>query len=182
MKKYIIIGVVIMFAMMGVANYNAIKECSINVDAKYGQVENQMQRRADLIPNLVSAVKGYAQHEEKIMTEVSEARIKLAEATTPEAKDLANSELSASLGKLLMVAESYPDLKASANYVELMRELSGSENRISVARKDYNEAVQLYSVESQTCPGNIFAGMMGFAPKEQFKADESAKEVPKVNF
>lgn len=182
MKKYIIIGVVIMFAMMGVANYNAIKECSINVDAKYGQVENQMQRRADLIQNLVSTVKGYAQHEEKIMTEVSEARIKLAEAATPEAKDLANSELSASLGKLLMVAESYPDLKASANYVELMRELSGSENRISVARKDYNEAVQLYNVEVQTFPGNIFAGMMGFAPKEQFKADESAKEVPKVNF
>ena len=181
MKKYIIIGVVIMFAMMGVANYNAIKECSINVDAKYGQVENQMQRRADLIPNLVSAVKGYAQHEEKIMTEVSEARIKLAEAATPEAKDLANSELSASLGKLLTL-HSYPDLKASANYVELMRELSGSENRISVARKDYNEAVQLYNVEVQTFPGNIFAGMMGFAPKEQFKADESAKEVPKVNF
>ena len=182
MKKYIIIGVVIMFAMMGVANYNAIKECSINVDSKYGQVENQMQRRADLIQNLVSTVKGYAQHEEKIMTEVSEARIKLAEAATPEAKDLANSELSASLGKLLMVAESYPDLKASPNYVELMRELSGSENRISVARKDYNEAVQLYNVEVQTFPGNIFAGMMGFAPKEQFKADESAKEVPKVNF
>lgn len=182
MGKYVVIGLVVLMALFGVGNYNSIQEAAINIDAKYGQVENQMQRRADLIPNLVATVKGYAAHEEKIMTEVAEARAKLGSAATPLEKDAANTELTSALGRLLMVAENYPDLKANTQYTELMRELSGTENRIAVARKDYNEAVQSYNVKIQTFPGVVFAGMMGAAPREQFKADESAKEVPKVNF
>lgn len=177
-----IIGVIAVIAMGVMMSFNGMKEADLKVAAAYGQVENQMQRRADLIPNLIETVKGYAKHEEKMIKEVTEARAKMLGAASPEAKDAANTELTGALGRLLAVAEAYPDLKANQQYTELMRELSGTENRIAVARRDYNEAILHYNTKTQTFPGVLLAGMFGFQPKAQFAADPGAKEVPKVKF
>jgi len=166
----------------GISTYNNIKEAEINIGAQYGQVENQIQRRADLIPNLVATVKGYTKHEEKVLTEVTEARAQIAGAKSPEEMAAANDALTGALGRLIAVAENYPDLKADAHFTELMREISGSENRIAVARKDYNEAIKRYNVLISTFPGNLMAGMMGCSEVAPFAADESAHAVPQVTF
>ena len=162
--------------------YNGLKESEISVDAAYGQVENQMQRRSDLIPNLVNTVKGYDVHEKAVIEEVVNARAKLAGAQGVEQMDAANAELTGALGRLFAIAEAYPDLKANTQYLELMRELSGSENRIAVARRDYNEAVREYNVRISTFPGVFFAGFMGMTKKPQFQAKEGADAVPEVKF
>lgn len=176
----IIIGLFIL--VMPVSSYNGMKNAEINVKAAYGQVENQMQRRADLIPNLVATVKGYAAHESKAINDVSSARAKLIGANGAQAKDAANTELTGALGRLLAISENYPELKADTQFSELMREVAGSENRISVARRDYNEAIRDYNSRVETFPGNIIAGFFGFKPMEQFKAQPGAAEVPKVAF
>lgn len=182
MSKIITIAVAALLLFMPISTYNGIKSADIDVRAAYGQVENQMQRRADLVPNLVATVKGYAKHEEKLFTDVANARAKLAGATNPMDKDAANSELSGVLGRLLAISEAYPQLKADVQFTALMSELSGTENRISVARRDYNEAIRVYNSKVETFPGNLLAGLFGFESKEQFKADEAAKVVPKVAF
>ncbi|ORT99151.1 LemA protein [Anaerovibrio sp. JC8] len=176
----VIILAVIIFA--GVGTYNKIQQARINVDAQYGQVENQIQRRADLIPNLVATVKGYMKYEEKVLTEVTAARAQVMEAKSAEEMATADTALTGALGRLIAVAENYPELKADAHFTELMREISGSENRIAVARKDYNEAIREYNVIISTFPGNMFAGMMGYGKINQFAADESAHSVPQVAF
>lgn len=184
MKNSAIIPLVLALIMVfsGIGLYNSVKSAKIEVDTQYGQVENQIQRRADLIPNLVNTVKGYMQYEEKVLTEVTAARAKVAGAASPEEMAVADQELTGALGRLLAVVENYPTLKSDAHFTELMREIAGSENRIAVARRDYNNAVREYNITVSTFPGNIFAGMMGYGPLAPFAADEAAHNVPQVAF
>ena len=184
MKNLAIIPLVLAAIMVfsGIGLYNSVKSAKIEVDSQYGQVENQIQRRADLIPNLVNTVKGYMQYEEKVLTEVTAARAKVAGAASPEEMAVADQELTGALGRLLAVVEKYPTLKSDAHFTELMREIAGSENRIAVARRDYNNAVREYNITVSTFPGNIFAGMMGYGPLAPFAADEAAHSVPQVAF
>ncbi|MDU2063562.1 MAG: LemA family protein [Sporomusaceae bacterium] len=179
---WVVIGGIVLLLIGSVSSYNGLVNLNENVNGKWSQIENQLQRRSDLIPNLVNTVKGYAAHEQSAIQAVADARAKLGGAQGPAAKAAANGELNGALSRLLVVAENYPNLKADKNFRQLMDELSGTENRIAVARKDYNDSVQLYNTKIRTLPTSIFAGMMGFMPKEYFKADEGAKEVPKVQF
>ncbi len=178
----IVIVLAIFILIGGIGTYNGIKSARIEIDAQYGQVENQIQRRADLIPNLVNTVKGYMAYEEKVLSEVTAARAHVASAGSADEMAKADAELTGALGRLLAVAENYPDLKADAHFTELMREISGSENRISVARRDYNEAIKNYNVTIGTFPGNLMAGMMGYSAVAPFAAEETAHSVPQVAF
>ena len=178
----IVIALLVITLLCGIGLFNSVKSARIEVDAQYGQVENQIQRRADLIPNLVSTVKGYMQYEEKVLTEVTAARTKVTNAASPEEMATADQELTGALGRLLAVAENYPTLKSDAHFTELMREIAGSENRIAVARRDYNSAIREYNLTVSTFPGNILAGMMGYSPLTPFAADEAAHNVPQVAF
>lgn len=178
-----IAGVIaLIVVIMGISGYNGLVSMNEDVTGKWAQVENQLQRRADLIPNLVNTVKGYAAHEKEVIQSVSDARAKLAGAQTVAAKAEANGELSGALSRLLMVAENYPNLKADQNFRALQDELAGTENRITVARQDYNTSVQTFNTKIKTFPSSIYAGMLGFAQQEYFKADEASKKVPDVKF
>ncbi len=183
MKGWIIAGVIVaLVVIMGISGYNNFVTLNESINGKWAQVENQLQRRTDLIPNLVSTVKGYAAHEQAAIQAVADARAKLAGAQGPAAKGEANSELSGALSRLLMVAENYPNLKADQNFRALQDELAGTENRLAVSRMDYNDAVQVYNTRIRTFPSSIYAGMLGFGPKEYFKVEEAAKQTPKVQF
>ena len=162
--------------------YNGMVSARENVDSKWSQVDNQLQRRSDLIPNLVNTVKGYASHEKEVFQSVSDARAKMAGAKTVGDKLAANTELNSALSRLLGVAENYPQLKADQNFRQLQDELSGTENRIAVARKDYNDAVQNYNTKIKSLPYSLFAGALGFTARDYFKVEETAKAVPKVQF
>ncbi|MFO7153019.1 MAG: LemA family protein [Bacillota bacterium] len=175
----VIIGLIFVF---GFGTYNSLVNAEENVNSKWSQVENQLQRRADLIPNLVETVKGYAAHEQEIFTEVTRAREKLISAGTVAEKAEADAELSQSLSRLLAIVENYPTLKADANFRQLADELAGTENRIAVARMDYNNAVQKYNSKIRSFPTVLIARIMGFETKEYFRAEEGAHEVPKVDF
>ena len=178
----IILIVVALLAVFGFSSYNGLVGANESVNGKWSQIENQLQRRSDLIPNLVNTVKGFAAQEQQIIQSVADARSKLAGANGPAAKAQANGELSGALSRLLVVVENYPQLKSDVNFRQLMDELAGTENRIAVARQDYNNAVQGFNTQIRSFPTNIFAGMMGFGAKEYFKADEGAKQVPQVKF
>jgi LemA protein len=162
--------------------YNQLVALDENVNSKWSQIDNQLQRRADLIPNLVETVKGYAAHEKEIFDSVNKAREKLLSANTVADKAASNEELNTALGRLLAIAENYPNLKADANFRQLSDELAGTENRIAVARMDYNNAVQAYNTKIRSFPASIIASMFGFKEREYFKAEEAAKTVPKVDF
>jgi LemA protein len=152
------------------------------VDKSWSNVDTQMQRRNDLIPNLVETVKGYAAHESKIFTEVAESRSKLAGAATPEDKIKAYNEQTGALARLLAIAENYPDLKANQNFIGLQDELAGTENRIAVARLRYNDAAKHYNAYIQQFPALIIARIFKFEKKPYFEAPEEAKKVPQVKF
>ena len=188
MKNFLIgLGVVVLiaiFVIMGFAGiYNGIVSKHEIITAKWAQVENQLQRRSDLIPNLVNTVKGYASHEKTVLEDVTNARSQWGKAGSMDEKVKAAGELDRALGRLIMVSENYPNLKADQTFLRLMDELSGTENRIAVERMRYNEAVQDYNITVRTFPGNIVAGMFGYkVATEYFKAEEKAKTVPEVKF
>ena len=162
--------------------YNALVSLNEEVKAAWAQVENQLQRRMDLIPNYVETVKGYARHEREVFIQVTEARAKVAGSVTPSQQIEANTELSAALSRLLLVVERYPDLKANQNFIRLQDELAGTENRIAVERMRYNEAVREYNVYIRRFPTLILANMFGFTRAPLFEAPEEAAEPPKVQF
>jgi LemA protein len=176
----LVIGLILAGSL--IARYNNMVTTDEQIDGAWAQVENVLQRRADLIPNLVSTVKGYAAHEEGIFTQVAEARSRLAGAAGPREAALANAGMTSALGRLLAIAENYPNLKANENFVRLQDELAGSENRIAVERRRYNEAVRIYNTSIKRFPNKFIAGMFNFAEREYFEAEEAAKEVPKVEF
>lgn len=182
MKKWIWIGVVAVVVIFFYATYNGFVNKEEGLKTAWSNVETQYQRRADLIPNLVNTVKGYASHEQEAVKAVADARSKLLNASTPSDKISANGELSGALGRLLMVAENYPNLKANQNFLALQDELAGTENRISVARRDYNNAVEKYNAKIHSFPVSLYAGAFGFTDAPYFKADEGAKAAPKVQF
>ena len=178
----IIIAVIVVLGIMLMSSYNGFVNSEENVNQSYAQIETQLQRRLDLIPNLVNTVKGYASHEKEVLTQISDARARLAGANTPEEEATANTELTGALSRLLVVVENYPNLKADQQFTQLMDELSGTENRIAVARKDYNDEVALYNKKVKRFPGAVVASITGFDEKEYFNADPSAQEAPKVEF
>ena len=163
-------------------SYNTFVSQEEAIKAQWAQVENQLQRRNDLIPNLVETVKGYAQHEQGVFKDIADARSQLLSAKSPEEKiDAANRETSA-LGRLLAIAENYPQLKANEQFNRLMDELAGTENRLAVERMRYNEKVQEYDTARRRFPANLTAKVFGFKEYPYFQAPPDAKTVPKVNF
>lgn len=173
--------VVILF-LVAISSYNGLVSSETKVDGKYSDIESQLQRRYDLIPNLVNTVQGYTEHEKEVMQAIADARAKLGSGGSVQDRANADAELSGALNRLLIVAENYPNLKADAEFTRLMDELAGTENRIAVARKDYNSAVETYNVIIRKYPTAIFAGMFGFEKKEFFRAQEGAEQAPEVKF
>lgn len=181
----IIIGVlaviVVLVSLVG-GSYNSLVTKSERVDTEYSNVSVMLERRADLIPNLVNTVKGYTTHETEIIDKITTARKNLLAAKDINEMREANDELTNSLQALMVVVENYPDLKSSENFIQLSDELAGTENRIAVARKDYNDAVKEYNTSVKKFPMNIFAGMFGFEQKEYFEVKEGSDKVPNVEF
>lgn len=186
-----VLGALLLLVVACVSTYNGLVSKEESVSEKWGAVESVYQRRADLIPNLVNTVKGYAAHEQTTLQEVTEARsratsINIDPATaTPEQMEAwmkAQDELSSALGRLIAISESYPDLKASQNFLALQSQLEGTENRISVERQNYNAAVKEYNVAVRRFPSNIIASMFGFEKKPMFEAQAGAEVAPVVQF
>ena len=180
-----IVGVLLLLMILGgsaCGTYNSLTTKQENVKVAFSNVDVQLQRRADLIPNLVQTVKGYAQHEEKVFSDIAEARSRLLSAQTVEQKSAANDQVSSALGRLLALQENYPNLKADQQFLRLSDELAGTENRIGVARRDYNQIVNEYNRSRQQFPTVVMANILGFERAEEFKADAASREVPKVDF
>jgi LemA protein len=163
-------------------SYNRFVSQEEAIKAQWAQVENQLQRRNDLIPNLVETVKGTAQQEKDVFGQIADSRAKLAGATTPEQRIQAANEQSTALARLLVVVENYPDLKSNASFNRLMDELAGTENRLAVERMRYNERVQAYNTSRRSFPSNVTAGIFGFKEHPLFNAPPEAERLPKVNF
>ena len=182
----IIIGIILVlgFALYSFVKgtYNSLVMLDEGVKAAWAQVENQLQRRYDLIPNYVETVKGFAKQEREVFIKVTEARSKVGGATTVPEKIQANNELSSMLSRLLVVVERYPQLKSDQNFLRLQDELAGTENRIAVERRRYNETVKTYNIKVRSFPTNILAGIFGFEKATFFEVPEAAQEVPKVEF
>ena len=185
------VAIVVVIVLWAIGGYNGMVQMDEQVQNSWANVETQNQRRADLIPNLVSTVKGYAKHEQQTLEDVVKARseatqVKVdAENLTPEklaAFQKAQSGVSSALGRLLAVAENYPDLKANQNFLELQSQLEGTENRITVARKDFNDTAKSYNQAIRQFPKNILAGLFGFEKKSYFEAEAGSEKAPKVEF
>jgi LemA protein len=186
-KVLIIIGVIALIVAVAFGQYVGVRNTLVTknegVKAAWSQVDVVLQRRADLIPNLVETVKGYAQQEQTVFGDIAKARSALLSAGTPADKIAANQQLDGALGRLLVVVENYPQLKSNENFLRLQDELAGTENRIAVERKRYNDTLQDYNTYVQKFPNNIFAGWAGFKANEAyFTASPASREVPKVNF
>lgn len=177
-----IIGIIVIVALMLTGTYNGLVNMKEEVSGKLADVSVQLERRADLIPNLVSTVKGYVAHENTVIEKVTSARENLLKANDAKEMAEANQELTTALNNLLVVVENYPDLKANTNFIQLQDELAGTENRIAVARSDYNDAVKEYNKAIKSFPKNILAGMFGFEQEEYFEAKENSGNVPEVSF
>ncbi len=165
-----------------VSKWNQLVTMDTDIKAKWAQVDNQLQRRADLIPNLVETVKGFAGQERAVIDSVTAARAKLAGAGSVPDRIAASNELSSALSRLLVVVENYPTLKSDVTFTRLMDELAGTENRLSVERKRYNDAVQTYNVAVRRFPGNLIAGILGFREQPYFEVPAAARQAPQVKF
>ena len=196
----IVLGVIVLFvvffAIFAISGYNTLVTKKQNVDAQWSQVQNMMQRRADLIPNLVATVKGIAGLEERVFTRIAEARSQLLSTlqnpnATTEQKIAADNNLTGAMrdggllgtgGRFLSIAENYPQLKSNESFLKLQDELAATENRLTVSRRDYNLSAQDYNTARSTFPMVLFANIMGFKPQPYFQADPGAQQVPKVDF
>lgn len=181
-----LVGVLLLLLIVGggaCGTYNSLYAKREVVKQRWSNVDVNLERRADLIPNLVNTVKGYTKHEEQVFGEIAQARSRLINPqATPEQKIAANAQMDSALSRLLVITENYPDLKASEQYRNLMTQLEGTENRIGVARQDYNQVVVDYNTARGHFPGVIFANMFGFQREEEFKAEPAKREVPEVKF
>ena len=176
------LAVPLLLASVG-CGYNRIQQLDEQANGAQGQIEVQLQRRADLIPNLVETVKGYAQQEQTVFGDIAKARSQLLSAGTPQQKIAANGQLDGALGRLLVIAENYPQLKSNENFMRLQDELAGTENRIAVERKRYNDTLRDYNTYVQQFPNSLFAGWAGFKPNDAyFEASEGSRVAPRVNF
>jgi LemA protein len=187
----VVVGVLLVFFLFGGCGYNSMVKLDEKVSGQWAQVENVYQRRADLIPNLVNTVKGYANFEKDVLISVTEARAKAtsvnvdASKLTPESIkqfQAAQGQLSSALSKLLVVVEKYPDLKANQNFLELQAQLEGTENRITVERNKFNTVTQEYNTKIRSFPNNLTAGLFGFSKKGYFEADKGSEKAPEVQF
>lgn len=187
----ITIVVIVLVALWGILSYNGLVGMDENVSNKWANVETQYQRRSDLIPNLVNTVKGYAKHESQTLEAVMAARSQATQVKidpsncTPQqlaAYQKAQGDVTTALGKLLAITENYPDLKANQNFLELQSQLEGTENRINVARKDFNDSAKKYNTSLRRFPRNIIASMFGFEKRNYFEAEAGAEKAPKVEF
>lgn len=185
----IVLAIVAVLVLWGVKVYNGLVSKDEAVSSAWSQVENVYQRRADLIPNLVATVKGYAEHEKSTYEAVVEARAKASQITVNDLSEEsvkrfqeAQSEVSSALGRLLAIVENYPELKANENFLDLQAQLEGTENRIAEARRAFNETARDYNTTVRSFPANVIAGIFGFSTKGYFTADESAMQAPKVEF
>lgn len=184
MKKTLIavLLILVLLGSWGAASYNSMVNKQEAVFNRYSDIETQLQRRADLIPNLVSSVKGYAEHEQGIIDSITESREKLLGAGDIQQLSEASSALDSAIKNLMVVVENYPDLKANTNFIQLQDELAGTENRVATARRDYNAAVREYNAMIRRFPGKFLAGLFGFEAAEYFEASEGSREVPNVTF
>lgn len=186
MSTLLVIGVillVIILAVFAVIQYNKLKRLAINTDEAFAQIEVQLKRRSDLVPNLVSTVKGYASHEQDTLTRVTQARTSSIQASTQADIQAADGALTQALRGLFALAESYPDLKASANFLQLQEELSSTENKVAFARQYFNDSVSALNTACATLPSSLFAGLAKVTPREFYEvSDPGEREVPKVEF
>ncbi len=178
---WVIIGVVVVGALYLGMQYNGFVTANEGVDAQWAQVESQYQRRFDLIPNLVASVQGVMQQEQKVFSDIAEARTRYSGAGSSDEKAAAATQLEGALGRLLVIMENYPQLRSVETVQSLMVELAGTENRIAVERQRYNETVRDFNVRVKTFPGTLIAGMFGFGAREMFEAAPGAEIAPKVN-
>jgi len=184
---WIVVGIIALVVLITVGWFigglNHVVQLDEAVNSAWAQIDNQLQRRNDLIPNLVNTVKGYASHEKALLTEITELRSQWGKAQTRQEKIDTANQMTQALSKLLLVAENYPDLKANQNFLALQSQLEGTENRIAVERMRYNNAVKVFNAYRRTVFGSMFASMRGLTqPREYFEAAEGAKEVPQVKF
>ena len=177
----IVVAALLLLVALPVGNYNSLVSASTAVETQRANIQTQLQRRADLIPNLVATVQNFTTHETDVFNAVTDARASLLAARTAPEMAAADGEMTAALGGLVAIAEAYPELKSDAVYVGLMDELAGTENRIAVVRKDYNDAVQSYNLSIRRFPGVLFARLFGFGAADYFEADAGAQAVPSVS-
>ena len=177
-----IVGVIVIVGIILMTSYNGLVTLDEKVDGAWAQVENQLKRRADAIPNLLETVKGYAAHEKEVIESISEARTRYSGANTPEEYEEAEAELASAVKSLNIIVENYPDLKANENFRDFQAELSGTENRIATERMRYNEVVQSYNKKIRRFPTNLMAGMFGFEKRQYFEINDQDAELPEVNF
>lgn len=182
MIAWIIIGAVVLIALVFFGYYNKFVRLSNQIDNSLAQINVQLKKRSDLVPNLIETVKGYASHEKKIMQEVNDARKALVSAKTIDKKMKAGNQLQAALGSIFAIAENYPQLKANENFLQLQQELSAIEDKVAYSRQYYNDGIMSYNVSTHTVPGMWFANMFGFKAKEYIKLPEPEQAVPKVKF
>ncbi|MCA9487095.1 MAG: LemA family protein [Nanoarchaeota archaeon] len=176
------IGVIVLLVLWFIFAYNSFKKKKNQVENSWAQIDVQLKRRADLIPNLIETVKGYAKHEKTVLEEVTKARTSLMNAGNAHDAATADNMLSGALKSLFAVSENYPDLKANQNFMQLQEELAGTENKVAAARQYYNDSVMDYNTKRESFPSNMIAGMFSFKEKDLFEIQESEREVPKVSF
>ena len=183
MKKssLIIIGVIVVVLLYGLATYNGLVSANVGVDSQWAQVETQYQRRFDLIPNLVESVKGIMKQEQTVFTAIADARSRYAGAATVDAKAQAAGEVESALGRLLVITENYPELKSSESVQGLMAELAGTENRVSVERKRFNDSVASYNLKTMRFPSSVIASLSGFHARAYFESAAGSENAPKVS-